>query len=155
MNFKIFYCFLIFFSACFSANSSSNILPFEASIGYYCSIVINSPGVMVADVSGKRLNSKLSGGSPGRATVSTNAGEFYLLVKAPKAFDKAPSGVGSAEFATEYNASGSTNLRGIPGTAKSRLKPGESNVTVDLKAVLQDGAFPHGAYRAETIIVCE
>lgn len=155
MIFRVIYSLLFSLMLCFSANSSSNTLPFSASIGYYCSIVIKSPGVMAVDVSGKRLDSKLSGGSSGRATVSTNAGNFYLQVKAPKAFDRAPSGIESVQFATEYNASGSTNLRYIPGTAKSLLKPGESHVTVDLSAVMKDRAFPHGTYRAETTIVCE
>jgi hypothetical protein len=122
----------------------------------FCEIVVQSNGVMAANVLATRLSSQGYGGEPARADVTTNTGSFYASIDRPNGFSLAPNG-GNTDvvFTTSLSGTGKTNFADAPGDSRVKLKNGLTKVEVNLEAAKQSGPFPAGHYRVELTLRCE
>lgn len=128
----------------------------EALAGQFCSIVIGSPGVLMASLDMLSLSSDVMGGRAGRATLTTTNASFSVVYDAPVAFHAMPSGnVPPTVFAGKLQAKGATTLFDHPAGTPAKLKRGVTEIDVSLTASAQGGTYPAGHYATEAVLRCE
>lgn len=122
----------------------------------FCSIVVSSPGVMMASLDMQSLSSDVMGGRAGRASVTTTNASFRLVYDAPAAFQTVPSGsVPPTVFIGKLRGSGATNFLDHPAGSPVKLKGGVTDIDVSLTASAQGGTYPAGHYATEAVLRCE
>ncbi|WP_173932116.1 hypothetical protein [Chelativorans sp. Marseille-P2723] len=140
----------------FCANAATDVIPFSGTVDAVCSIMVDTPGVMVVDVAHTELSTQQPGGAAGVATIETSNASFSVSAATPVSFTSAPAGGDNdVTFATFYNASGATTLSNIAGDTPSPLEQGITTVSVDLAATKASGTFPEGNYAADVVVTCE
>jgi hypothetical protein len=127
-----------------------------AASNHYCSIVLGSPGTISPSVDLVQLSSKVSGGAPATASITTTNASFRVIYELPGAFSNVPSGsVPAASFSGDLDAWGATSLSQLPAGSEGKLKKGMTDISMSLTAATAGGAFPAGYYAAESILRCE
>jgi hypothetical protein len=127
-----------------------------AASKHYCSIVLGSPGTISPSVDLVQLSSKVSGGAPATASITTTNGSFRVIYELPGAFLNMPGGqVPAASFSGDLDAWGATSLSQLPAGSEGKLKKGITDISMSLTAATAGGAFPAGYYAAESILRCE
>ncbi len=122
----------------------------------FCEIVVQTTGLMTANVGATKLSSQGYGGEPGRVDLTTNTGSFYVSTDRPNGFSLAPNGGNSdVVFTTTISGRGKTSFGDAPGDSRVKLKSGLTKIEINLEAAKQSGPFPAGRYRAELTLRCE
>jgi type 1 fimbria pilin len=124
-----------------------------------CVITLVQSGALGVSPDRQQLSSKIAGGQPGIAEISSMR-NYYISVDGPTFFMDAPSGGNDAvSFVTTY--SGTSIHRGRdfpeqPGSTQVRLRGATSTTRVNINLVANNAnGFPAGEYRAITTVRCE
>ena len=122
-----------------------------------CTILVTEPGVLGSSIENREMNSKLLGGRPGGAQVSTTNASYTLTLDAPLGFNASPAdGNANVTMSASLLGSGVTNFSETPGNIGIRLKRGLTNVQTHLSATRTDNRpFPAGYYSATVTMRCE
>lgn len=121
-----------------------------------CTILIGSPGRLVASTDLQSLGSTYSGGGPASATVITTNGSYSLTYEMPTAFTMMPGGpVPATTFAGTMSSTGATQLSGHASGVPVKAKRGTSELTMTMEATSAGGSYPAGNYTAQAILRCE
>ncbi len=144
------------------AMAAQNGVNFGINIYYNnnCSIVLQQPGTLAANPAATQLSSKLVGGAPGLARV-TSFGAYDLTVDEVSFFLASPSGMSlGSTFLARFSGQ-AVNSRGRTfaerdGANAMTLRTGYSitDITVHLQ-VDRPAGFDAGNYTALTIVRCE
>lgn len=132
---------------------------FGGTVGlrHFCQIILMNPGTITPSPDLMELSSKQTGGTAGRAEITTTNGSFSVIsVDAPPTFQVAPTnGDTGVTFAASYLASGATLVTETSGTVQTQLGNGVTLLDVHLVASRVGTPFPQGAYNAVTTVLCE
>lgn len=127
-----------------------------------CSIVLQGAGgTLGVNANGNQLSSKLAGGAPGVARV-TSGSNYWLQADVVPYFVMAPTGGDTGvTYSTTFSGQ-AINARGTTfaeraGTNRIRLRTGTSiqDITVHYQADRASGVFPAGNYRGIVVLRCE
>ncbi|MEO1702262.1 MAG: hypothetical protein AAFR71_09450 [Pseudomonadota bacterium] len=138
--------------------SNAANVPFSALINTPkgCTLVVLQDGILAADASGQILSSKNVGGTSGSVLASTTNASFSAAVEAPTAFATSPAGGNdSVSFNVTYSGTGDTTIPETVSTVQTRLKRGDTYLTVDMAASQASGSSPNGNYSAVVTERCE
>lgn len=127
-----------------------------------CTINLSTNGTMVVSPDLTTLGSKLLGGAPGLATITTSGapcnhvGDFGCLAVstiAPLSFSQAPGGASSGTtFISSYSVDGGAES---PAGLPRNVLNGNHTIQVNLVASKTASIFPAGNYRAQVTLLCE
>ncbi len=121
-----------------------------------CTIIINERGTMRPNPGASVLSSSTPGAKPGEAVVIATNSSYSVSVDAPLGFSIQPSGgSNNTRFEASMSAHGATNFFSVPSGVEQRIKRGQTDVTVNIKATRQGGSFPAGQYAATVVLRCE
>ncbi|MGI9350249.1 MAG: hypothetical protein ACR2O3_01695 [Rhizobiaceae bacterium] len=122
-----------------------------------CTILVTEPGTLGSSIENLEMNSKLLGGRPGGAQVSTTNASYTLSVDPPLGFSTSPpNGSSNVNMTASFLGTGVTNFSETPGNISIRLRRGLTVVKTHLSATRTDSnPFPAGFYSATVTLRCE
>lgn len=122
----------------------------------FCQIVLTQAGSMNPSVDRRKLSSRIPGGKPGYANVTTTNGRYRIHVDLPVSFVSAPvQGNDDVKFAAGFRGNGATNFGPTKYTLSRKLRRGMTRITTNMHARKTVGAFPSGHYSAALTLRCE
>lgn len=146
------------------AEAAQNNINFGVNIfiNNNCSIVLQGAGgTLGVNANGNQLSSKLSGGAPAVARV-TSGRNYWLQADVVPYFTMSPTGGDTGVTYSTTFSGRAINARGRtfaerPGTSPIQLRTGNSiqDITVHYQADRSAGVFPAGNYRGLVILRCE
>lgn len=147
-----------------AAQAAQNNINFGINIYYNnaCAIVLQGAGGTLAmNTSANQLSSKLAGGAPAIARV-TSQSNYWLRADVVPYFTMSPSGGDTGVTFSATFAGQAINARGLtfaerPGPNAIRLRTGTSiqDITVHYNALRAAGVYPAGNYRGVVVLRCE
>lgn len=127
-----------------------------------CSIVLQGAGgTLGVNAAANQLSSKLAGGAPAVARVTSNS-NYWLQADVVPYFTMSPTGGDTGVTFSATFAGQAINARGLtfaerPGPNRIRLRTGNSiqDITVHYNATRASGVYPAGNYRGVVVLRCE
>lgn len=133
----------------------TDTITFTGTVDDTCSVATPSDGALELSSDYTELSSKIAGGSPGTATVTSTDNNNKVDIDAAASFDTAPTGGGTnVTFGAEYDASGATSATNVAAGTQTTLGFGATTVTVDAWAEKTSGIFPAGSYAMDVVVSC-
>ena len=132
------------------------IAPATAQSRQSCTIMINEDGRLAPNADNTSLSSRNQGGRPAEVTVSATNSRYSVYLDKPFGFALAPPGGNDdVRFRVSYSGRGRVEFSRKPARIPTRIRRGDTRLTINMTADRLSGSFPGGNYRTGVTVRCE
>ncbi|MEO1702261.1 MAG: hypothetical protein AAFR71_09445 [Pseudomonadota bacterium] len=121
-----------------------------------CTLMVLEDGTLAPNASNQVLSSRNQLGRSAEVQVSATNSRYSVFINRPFGFVIAPQGGNDdMELEVTYSGRGQTEFLEKPSGESTRIKRGDTFLTIDMTARRLSGSFPGGNYRAGVTVRCE